>query len=181
MVDKGVHVFLEAARRLRGPDYRFVLVGPRSLGQDALYHHVTRAHDSGDIDYRGELQQDELAEAYRQSHIFTLPTYYGEGLPRVMLEAGCGLMTPVASSISAHRDLIAPGRGVLLPARNEIESLVVQLTRLNSNRDELERSARAYQQHILTHYTMDHYTARMDDLLRELLTSPASASARRAA
>lgn len=175
MPDKGVPVFLEAARRLHGPEFRFVLVGPASVGQDALYRRVLETHQQGAIEYLGELGSWKLAAAYRQSHVFAFPSC-GEGMPRVMLEAGHALVCPVASDIPAHRDLVATGSGFLLDASQETDSLVSHLRRLNDDRALLEANARAYQRHIVSSYTVEAYTRRMDDFLPRLSLAATSSS-----
>ena len=167
MPDKGVLLFLEAARRLRGPDYRFVLVGPASKGQDALRRQVEQEHESGTIDYRGEMGSPELAALYEQSHVFAFPSR-GEGMPRVMLEAGHALMCPIASDIAAHRDLIETGSGFLLTQDAELDSLISHLVRLNTDRAALKRNAHGFQARILEQYTMSAYAKRMDELLLTL-------------
>lgn len=171
MKDKGISTFLEAAERLHGGPFRFLLAGPPSVGQDSLYHQVFQAHEQGTIEYVGELEQDELRKLYRRSHVFAFPSR-GEGMPRVMLEAGHALLCPFASDIPAHRDLIRANGGILLAPNQEAESLISHLQRLESNRGELESNARAYQRHIVKNYNMEAYAKRMDDLLWRFIASP---------
>ena len=167
MHDKGIQEYLEAASRLAGDQYRFLLVGPPSVGQESLYRQVQLAHERGVVEYLGEMNQQELCEQYRRSHIFAFPSH-GEGMPRVMLEAGHGLLCPVASDIPAHRDLIKPGAGFLIERKQDFESLVARLRDLQADRTLLKQNACAYQQHILTNYTMTAYAKRMDGFLQQL-------------
>jgi len=91
MQDKGVQTFLHAAESLSKKNVEFTVVGPRSQGEDALYQDVLHAEQQGLITYRGELNTAALALAYQQHHVFVLPTR-GEGMPRVLLEAGHALL-----------------------------------------------------------------------------------------
>ena len=177
MPDKGVRVFVDAARRLHGQGLQFVLVGPESVGQKSLYQEVLQAHQEGVIDYRGELTGQDLAALYKECCVFVFPSR-GEGMPRVMLEAGHAGMCPVASDIPAHRDLVKNGGGFLLAHNDELESLVKYLQRLEADRSELMRNAQAYQAHILKNYTVDAYVQRLDELFLELTSDTDGESAK---
>jgi glycosyltransferase involved in cell wall biosynthesis len=170
MPDKGVEIFLKVARRLSGGAFKFVLAGPPSVGQNALYRKVVQAHNEQLIEYVGELSTSELQDWYQRSHIFAFPSR-GEGMPRVMLEAGYGLLCPVASDIPAHRDLIDVGRGFLLKTGCEAESLAGHLDRLNKDRTELKHNAQSYQLYIASNYSIDAYACRMDKYLDQLVNS----------
>lgn len=86
--DKGVHEFVEAARRVRvqAPETRFVLVGttdanPRSVRSEDL--DAWRAE--GVVELRGHIPDPR--QAFADCHVFVLPSYYREGTPRTNLEA----------------------------------------------------------------------------------------------
>lgn len=176
MPDKGVPAFLECASRLHKCGFQFLLAGPTSHGQRALYDRVEQAHRAGIIKYFGELDPDALSALYRSCQVFMFPSR-GEGMPRVMLEAGYAQMCPVASDISAHRDLVHSGGGFLLAAKGEIASMVSILQHLNADRKCLERNAVAYQQHILEYYSVRAYTQRMDAFLLQVLSPTSTTTA----
>ncbi|HEU4885888.1 MAG TPA: glycosyltransferase [Longimicrobium sp.] len=165
---KGVDDFIEVARRLRGGRFRFVLVGPPSTGEDALLERVRAAHAAGDIEYRGEVTGPALYDEYRRAAVFYFPSRYAEGLARVMLEAGFFGLCPVACDIVSNRDLLAEGRGFVVPARDP-EAAAALLRRLDGDRGLLRANALAYQTFIRGAYTEEAYTRRMDDLLRSVL------------
>lgn len=163
MPDKGIEDFLHLAESCLADDIKFVLVGPPSLGFDALFARVQDYHRRGIIAYLGELDAQETFAQLAEAHIFFFPSY-GEGMARVMLEAGFALACPVAYDIPANRDLIAEGRGFLLPtgAHGEAASVV---RRLAEDRLLLETQARNYQAHIVSNYSMDVFTKRIDDVV----------------
>ena len=167
MPDKGIDVFLEAAARLQGGPFQFYLAGPVSDGQQELGIQVQRAHERGQLHYLGELSSAQLAAEYGRSHVFVHPSR-GEGMPRVMLEAGHYRLCPVASDIPAHRDLVKTGSGLLLDSAREVDSLVELLEYLQSQRAECEGMAKRYQQQIVKDYSSSAYAERMDTLLRQL-------------
>lgn len=54
-----------------------------------------------------------------QAHIVALPSYYGEGLPKVLMEAAACGRAVVTTDMPGCRDAVLPGQsGVLVPARN---------------------------------------------------------------
>ena len=168
MPDKGIPLFLECAARLKNDNFLFLLAGPASDGQQRLLSEVARADRNRTIEYLKELSPEDLAAEYGRCHVLIHPSR-GEGMPRVMLEAGHHLICPIASDIPAHRDLIAGGRGFLLDSDQEVESMIRHLQVVQADRAECERNARAYQKHILKHYTIQAYAHRMDTFLQSFL------------
>ena len=67
-----------------------------------------------------------------------------------------------------HRDLIADGRGFLLPWR-DVDAAVVALQRLRDDRAELRRHALAYQAFVRDNFSAESFAARLDGILSEVL------------
>lgn len=172
MAAKGVDDFIEVARRLRGGRFRFVLVGPPSLGEDALMGRVRAAAAAGELEYRGELAGEALYGEYRRAAVFYFPSRYAEGLARVMLEAGFFGLCPVACDIVSNRDLLADGRGFMLPA-GRADAAAGLLERLQGDRGLLRANAEAYRAFVRETYTQEAYNRRMDALLGALFAGRA--------
>lgn len=177
MAAKGVDDFMEVARRLRGGRFRFVLVGPPSVGEDALMGRVRAAAAAGELEYRGELAGEALYGEYRRAAVFYFPSRYAEGLARVMLEAGFFGLCPVACDIVSNRDLLADGRGFMLPA-GDADGAAGLLERLDADRGVLRANAEAYRAFVRGAYTQEAYNRRMDALLGSLFAADAAPSAR---
>lgn len=115
---KGISVFAEAARSLKGrvPNgTEFILVGD-IVSDDPDSHTEAELRswtESGAVNWVG-WQRDPLAWI-AQSHIVCLPTAYGEGIPRVLLEGALIGRALVATS--------APGCDEI--CRHEVTGLVV--------------------------------------------------------
>lgn len=118
---KGVGDFVEAAYRLRqdGVQARFVLVG---AGDSQTVDSIPTAqleewHKSGIIEWWG--YRNNMAAVFSLIHIFCLPTGYGEGVPKVLLEAAASGLPTVASDTPGCREIVRAGdNGFLVPPRD---------------------------------------------------------------
>jgi glycosyltransferase involved in cell wall biosynthesis len=86
--EKGVVEFAEAARIIKNKrhDCVFQLLGPIDRNPSALSRDmITSWEESGIIEYLGETL--DVRPFLQASHVFVLPSYYREGIPRTILEA----------------------------------------------------------------------------------------------
>ena len=121
--DKGVYVFVEAARLLKSRGFEVVmrLIGspdpgnPTSVTQLELDGWSTE----GAVDLPG--YRSDIAEQYAAANIVCLPSYYGEGLPKTLVEgAACGRAV-VTTDHPGCRDAIDPDvTGILIPVKNPV-------------------------------------------------------------
>lgn len=119
--DKGIGVLVEAARLLkaRGVALEIVLAGrpdpqnPASITEDQL-----RAwHDEGIVEWVGFC--DDVAGLWARSHIAVLPSWYGEGVPKSLLEAAASARPLVAADGPGLREVVQNGAtGILVPPRD---------------------------------------------------------------
>ncbi len=119
--DKGVGEFVEAARRLTeaGISARFVLVGdpdpanPASVPESAL----RGWHGQHGVEWWG--RREDMPAVLQAAHIACLPSSYGEGLPKSLLEAAaCGLPI-VTTDAPGCREVVRDGvNGLLVPVRD---------------------------------------------------------------
>ena len=123
IADKGVWEFIEAARllRQRAVACRLCLVGsidtdnPTSLRNADL----ARIRAEGIVELWG--QRSDMANVMAQAHIVALPSYYGEGLPKVLIEAAACGRAVVTTDMPGCRDAVLPGKsGMLVPARDSV-------------------------------------------------------------
>jgi glycosyltransferase involved in cell wall biosynthesis/ribosomal protein S18 acetylase RimI-like enzyme len=172
--DKGVEDFLRAAELLQGNIFDFILVGPPSIGFESLLEKVQDCHRQGLVQYQGELDTQATQAQFERAQVLFFPSY-GEGMSRVMLEAGFAQLCPVAYDIPANRDLVEKGRGFLVPV-GQVEEAVAVLEAMAANRDLLAGHARAYQEFIVENYGMEKYAQAMDRLLETLFPGGSSQS-----
>jgi len=126
---KGVLEFVAAARTIRakGVKARFALVGKPDLDNRSS---VTQTEidawvAEGAVEYWG--WREDMANVLSQTDIVCLPTFYGEGLPKTLLEgaaSGCAL---IATDIPGCREVVRHGEtGWLIPTQ-DVSALVAAL------------------------------------------------------
>lgn len=115
--EKGIPDFVSAARRLKG-QAEFCLAGAPDLSN---HNPVTEAElkdweAEGVIKWLGPVK--DIAGLLRQTHIFTLPSTYREGLPKAVLEAMSAGLPVVATDIPGCREAVVNNEtGFLVPPR----------------------------------------------------------------
>ena len=146
--DKGVGELVEAARRLRasGVYVRVWIVGdrdsenPRSVSKDE----IAAWQREGIVTFLG--RRSDVAALWAQVHIAALPSYYGEGVPKSLLEAGACGRPIVTTDMPGCRDLVPDGStGILVPPRDTgaLAEALDSLARSPSRRHQMGRAARA--------------------------------------
>jgi len=129
--DKGVKEFVEAARLIRAGDQaaRFVLVGAPDVGNPAAIP-VAQLQEwvsEGTVEWWG--QRDDMPAVLASASIVVLPSY-GEGLPKVLLEAAAAARPLVATDVRGCREIVRPNvNGFLVSARDSV-TLAEQIRRL---------------------------------------------------
>jgi glycosyltransferase involved in cell wall biosynthesis len=117
---KGVGEFVEAARLLSqdGVAIRMALVGEPPPHNRAS---VTRSMieewvDQGLIEWWGH--RPDMVQVYARTHIVCLPSYYGEGVPRVLVEAAACGRPIITTDTPGCREVVHHGdNGLLVPPR----------------------------------------------------------------
>jgi len=119
--DKGIDEFATAANLLReqGISARFVLVGepdienPSSVPREQLH----KWNDAGVIEWWA--YRENMPEVFSQASIVCLPSYYGEGVPKVLIEAMACARPIVTTDMPGCRDVIREEKnGILIKPKN---------------------------------------------------------------
>jgi len=119
--DKGVADFVEAARILQkdGIKCRMALVGnpdpenPASLTEETL----RGWHSERIVEWWG--YKDDMPEVLSKAHIIALPTTYGEGVPKILIEAASCGRPIVATDVPGCREIVRHNEnGFLVPPRD---------------------------------------------------------------
>jgi glycosyltransferase involved in cell wall biosynthesis len=170
--DKGVREFVAAAEQLRasGVRARFALVG--SLDPDspaALTAATLKAWEqSGAVEWWG--WQDDMRQVIAQSHIVCLPSY-GEGIPRVLMEAAACARAIVTTDASGCREVVIDGEnGLIVPCR-DIPALAATIRRLITQPELRSRLANKGPQMMAENFSLRTVIAKSLAVYREALGS----------
>lgn len=117
--EKGIAVFIEAARILkkRGVNAVFQIAGgesdnPKAISRDEMIE-MTK---DGSVEWLGRV--DDIPKRLEQASLIVYPSYYGEGIPRVLLEACAAGRPIVTTDHPGCREAVDPNEnGLLVPVK----------------------------------------------------------------
>jgi glycosyltransferase involved in cell wall biosynthesis len=168
--EKGIQEFVDAARQLRaeGVAARFALVGnthpsnPRAVPEDTLRGWA----EEGVVEWWG--RREDMPEVMARSHIICQPSKYGEGVPKVLLEAAAAGRVVVATDTPGCREVIDDGvEGLLVPA-GDSAALAAALRRLIERQGEREAMGAAGRERATRDLDVDQVVARTLGIYGEL-------------
>jgi len=147
--DKGVAVFVAAARILRkqGSDMRFQIAGgitqnnPLAIQEAEMQDMVA----DGTVEWLGKVS--DMPGLLAKSTIVAYPSYYREGVPKVLLEAAAMGKAIVTTDHPGCREAVIHGEnGFLVPVK-DAQKLAEAIQAVLENPDfrrEMEKAGRAY-------------------------------------
>lgn len=169
--DKGVGEFVEAARLLTqaGVKARFVLVGDPDPGNPTSVPIATLRAWHGDNGLEWWGRRDNMPDVFRSAHIVCLPSYYREGLPKVLLEAAaCGLPI-VTTDAPGCREIVRSGdNGFLVPMR-DTQALAHALRILIEDEGLRVKMGRRAREIVLAEFSQEQVIAETLAVYRELI------------
>ena len=123
LIDKGVEVFVKASEILqkRKINARFWLIGEPDPGNiNTVTEKQLRGWESaGLVELFG--YREDISNLFSKSNIVTLPSFYGEGLPKVLIEAAACGRAVITTDHPGCRDAIELNKtGLLVPTRDPV-------------------------------------------------------------
>lgn len=167
LYEKGIEHFVDAAQHIqaKGINARFILVGAPDAGNPTSIpeSQLTAWRQTGSIEWWGH--SDEMARILAAADIFCLPSYYREGLPKVLLEAaacGCAIVTTDAPGC---REIVVDGEtGLLVPLHDQdrlieaLEKLILDPSlRLSLGTSARKRVEEKFTDQVVVEKTLDVY------------------------
>jgi glycosyltransferase involved in cell wall biosynthesis len=169
--DKGVGEFVEAATALKakGVPARFVLVGnpdddnPSSVSRKLLQDW----HASGVLEWWGH--RTDMPAVLSQASVVCLPSYYGEGIPKVLIEAmACGRPI-VTTDMPGCRDLVRDDTNGFTVKPKDAAALAERFARLVSHRSQCKSMGVEGRRIAETEYSLTQVTQETMAVYEELL------------
>jgi glycosyltransferase involved in cell wall biosynthesis len=141
--EKGIYDFIRAIEIIKASErsklIEFKLVGEPDLENpnSILPFELENWKKAGLVDYLGF--RSDISTIFSQSNVIVLPSYYGEGLPKVLIEAAACGRAVITTDTPGCRDAILAGQtGVLVPP-NSPSDLCNEILKLEENRHLSER------------------------------------------
>lgn len=144
---KGIQTFVDAAERVRTtmPTVVMALVGPTDPGNPAAVPETQlKAWDSsGMVEWWGF--RHDMEQVLSDAHVVCLPSEYGEGVPRILIEGAASGRPLVATDIPGCREICVDHETGLLVRPGDASALshaLLDLLRDRDLRQKLGRGAR---------------------------------------
>ncbi len=169
VVTKGVLEFLQAARSVcqAMPNVVFLLIGPlASEGKQAIsIEEIDRYADC--VRYLGT--RSDIPTLLSLTDVFVLPTYYREGVPRVLLEAGAMSLPMVTTDMPGCRDVVRNDwNGYLVTPRDATSLATAMLKLLQNPAQRVEMGARS-KLHVVENFSLDRVADAYADIYHRVL------------
>ncbi len=134
---KGIKEFVEAAKILKAkyPDVLFLLVGPFDIGNPATVskEYIEEVEKQGLIKYIGK--REDIRQILHISDVVVLPSYYREGIPRVLLEAMSMEKPVVTTDAIGCREVVEEDKNGFLVPIKDYTALAYSIERLIDNEE----------------------------------------------
>ncbi len=120
IIQKGVLEYVEAARQIRSqyPNTEFWLIGGLWEHPEAISKTDIEQWEAEDVvQYKGTT--DDIKSVIADADVITLPSYYGEGVPRTLLESLAMSKPIITTDHKGCKEVVDEGKnGYLVPVRD---------------------------------------------------------------
>ncbi|MEZ8888171.1 glycosyltransferase family 4 protein [Vibrio sp. 10N.247.311.14] len=155
---KGLRELVRATQNLkqRGVDVELTVAGIiDDDSSEAIPLDVLESwNEQGKINWMGQINEG-MKDVIASNDVIVLPTRYGEGLPRILIEANACRRPVITTNIGGCKDFVINGEsGILIPVCDptSLEEAIVKL----SNRELCARLGEYGRQHVEDFYTDKH-------------------------
>lgn len=152
IVHKGVHLLIEAFRRLQSHEAELLIYGEMAVSPE--YTRQLQEKAAGHpIRFMGGFHNDEIAEILGGLDVLVVPSIWPENAPLTILEALAVRVPVIASRVGGIPELVHDGSNGLLFEVGSVDSLTSVLRRVAAEPDLIERlresdtEARSIQRH----------------------------------
>ncbi|CAN8138932.1 galacturonosyltransferase WbtD [uncultured Thiomicrorhabdus sp.] len=164
--EKGVFEFVDAACQVkkRFTNARFQLLGGLDPSPDGINQTVVDDWlAQGCIEYLGETK--DVRPYFAQSHVFVLPSFYREGLPRTILEAmATGRAILTTDNVGCREPIVEGENGWLVPVRDS-QALAEKMIWFIENPEQIESMGLASRKMAEDKFDVHKVNARMLEIM----------------
>jgi glycosyltransferase involved in cell wall biosynthesis len=169
--DKGIYEFMEAAKNLldSGIKARFVLIGKSDPDNPASIPiaKLREWQEKAVVEWWG--YKENMPSILSQAHIVCLPSFYGEGVPKVLIEAASCGRAIVTTDTPGCREIVTDGEnGFLVPPR-DAGALANAIRRLIDNPPLREQMGKKGRELVVKEFSIDKVISETMALYRQLL------------
>lgn len=118
--------------------------------------------------YHGVVKGNEKEKVFNKSHIFLLPSLFGEGLPIAMLECMNNGCVPVVSDDASIGTVVKNGSNGYLIPKGSLFDLKECLIHVLNNREELYQISNKAKLTISSSYNLDNYLTELNNTYKLL-------------
>ncbi len=169
VISKGVREFLQAAKIVGSQldNVVFLLVGPlASEGKQAITSQELENYTEY-VRYLGS--RNDIPTILSLTDLFVLPSYYREGIPRVLLEAGAMSLPLISTDMPGCREVVKDGwNGLVVPPRNA-KTLASKILELLYSQDLRKLMGQRSKDHINENFTLTQVADAYADIYSQVL------------
>lgn len=126
LLEKGVLEYIALARKLEDTDTVFSICGLPVENDDGLDNQELQEAIAGTkISFLGEVS--DMATLLAETDVVVLPSLYGEGIPRILIEAAARGCLIVAHDIDGVREIVMDGETGLLTKHPDFDGLLAAM------------------------------------------------------
>lgn len=167
--EKGVSDFVKAATQLhqRKLAVRMQLVGAPDFGNPSSLT-ITEFEElkkNPAIECLG--YHSNIYPLLQKAHICCLPSFYREGLPRILIEAASSGLAIITTDTVGCREAVRENNGLLIPT-HDVNKLVQAITHLVNHPDELKSMSEKSRNMALTYFDSNLICQRTFDIIKTL-------------
>lgn len=167
---KGIKEYIDAARVFRNnPNYRFILAGDIDKGNpDAVpLTKLTSWVKEKIIEWDGYI--DDMVGLFAQVDIVCLPTTYGEGVPKVLIEAAACGKPIITTNTPGCREIVQDGKNGILITPGSTDELIISIQKLGTNEQLRERMGMEGRRIVEKEYSIENVIRSTIDIYKEMV------------
>lgn len=171
--EKGIHIFVEAARLLKAKNIeaKFQIAGgltqhnPRAISRPEMLDYTR----DGTVEWLGRVE--DMPALLNKSALIVYPSYYGEGIPRVLLEACAAGRPIITTDHPGCREAVDHAENGLLVPIKDAQATANAIEILIKDRDLRQRMGQKSRQKAEAEFDINLVVAQTVSLYKDLETA----------